>query len=358
MIEFALIVLAGALLAGFAATAIVLRLRSFRARTIGALLVAAALPLVVVLASGLVMFESDHDFVVLAVVAGSATVAVGAAIALLRGIGGPLDGLGRAAHEIAAGDLSARAPHTGMAETDELADSFNQMANSVESLFDARKQLVAWASHDLRTPLAAMQAMLEAVEDGVSTSEEYMPEMRNQLDRLAGLVDDLFELAMIEASALDLEYADVSLGELVATSVRGFEGQARASGVELRTSVSDPEATVRCAPDAIERVLMNLLTNALRHTPSDGTVAVSADRISDGLFVRVDDDGAGLPPGETDRVFDHFFRGELARSSPGAGLGLAIAKGLVEAQGGEIWAENRPGGGASFGFRLPAGSAA
>jgi signal transduction histidine kinase len=354
MIVFALIVLAGALAAGFAATAVVMRLRSLRARIAGALLVAAALPLAVVLASGLVMFESEHDLTVLAVVASSATVAVGAAIALMRGIGRPLDNVRSAAHEIAAGDLSARAPSTGVAETDELARSFNRMADSVQSLFDARKQLVAWASHDLRTPLAAMKAMLEAVEDGVSTMDEYLPEMRQQLDRLAALVDDLFELAMIESSALELEYADVQLGDLVAAGVRGFEGQAHAAGVELRTRVSDPEATVRCAPDAVERVLMNLLTNALRHTPADGAVAISADRVPDGLMVRVEDDGSGLRPGEAERVFDHFFRGEAARSSEGAGLGLAIAKGLVEAQGGEIWAENRPGGGAVFGFRLPA----
>ncbi len=354
MIVFALIVLAGALVAGFAATAVVMRLRSLRARIAGALLVAAALPLAVVLASGLVMFESAHDLTVLAVVASSATVAVGASIALMRGIGQPLEDVGAAAHEIAAGDLSARAPSTGVAETDELARSFNRMADSVQSLFDARKQLVAWASHDLRTPLAAMQAMLEAVEDGVSTMDEYLPQMRQQLDRLASLVDDLFELAMIESSALELEYADVRLGDLVAAGVRGFEGQAHAAGVKLRTHVSNPEATVRCAPDAVERVLMNLLTNALRHTPADGAVAISADRGSDGLLVRVEDDGTGLRPGEAERVFDHFFRGEAARSSAGAGLGLAIAKGLVEAQGGEIWAENRPGGGAVFGFRLPA----
>lgn len=358
MIRFALIVLCGALLVGFCATALVLRMHSLRARTLGAMLVAAALPLVAVLASGLVMFESDHDFVVLAVVAGSTTVAVVAAIALLRGLGRPLDELERAAHDIAAGDLSARAPRTGVAETDELADSFNRMAESVESLFDARKQLVAWASHDLRTPLTAMQAMVEAVEDGVSTMDEYLPAIRSQIDRLAMLIDDLFELAMIEASALKLEYSDVRVGDLVAGCVSGFEGQAKASGVALHTTVNDPDATVRCAPEKIQRVLMNLLTNALRHTPSDGAVAVSADQLDDGLLVRVDDDGAGLPAGDSERVFDHFYRGEAARSTPGAGLGLAIAKGLVEAHGGEIWAENRPGGGASFGFKLPGGATA
>ena len=148
------------------------------------------------------MFESKHDLVVLAVVVGTTLVALGAAILLLRGIVAPIDALNETAHEIAAGDLAARAAHAGIAETDELADSFNQMADYVESLFDARRQLVAWASHDLRTPLTAMQAMLEAIEDGVSTPEEYLPEISGQVQRLSQLVDNLFELATIDAAAL------------------------------------------------------------------------------------------------------------------------------------------------------------
>lgn len=355
MIEFAAIVLVVALAAGFAATALVMRMHSIRARTIGALLVTAALPLVAVAASGLIMFESKHDLVVLAVVVGSTLVALGAAILLLRGIVAPIDALNETAHEIAAGDLAARAPHAGIAETDELADSFNQMADYVESLFDARRQLVAWASHDLRTPLTAMQAMLEAIEDGVSTPEEYLPEISGQVQRLSQLVDNLFELATIDAAALSLEYDEVRVGDLISSCVHGFEGQARAGGIELTTEVSDPEAVISCAPDKIERVMMNLLTNALRHTPSDGAVAVSATRTGDqGILVRISDSGSGLAADEADQVFDRFFRGDSARdSSRGAGLGLAIAKGLVEAHGGEIRAENRPEGGASFSFTLP-----
>lgn len=353
MISFALIVLVTSLAIGFFATAAVVRLRSLRARTFGALLIVAALPLIAVVSSGLVMFESTHDFVVLAIVSGSTAVAVVAAIALLRGIGGPLDSLNDAAREIAEGDLSARAPITGLAETDALAESFNTMAESIESLFDARRQLVAWASHDLRTPLASMQAMLEAIEDGISTSEEYLPAMQSQVARLSGLVDDLFELAMIDASALTLEYDEVLVGDLIAACVSGFAREADAAGVKLTTRVTRPEQTIYCAPDKIERVVMNLLTNALKHTPSDGAVAITTELVGGDLRVTVDDDGKGLTPEETVHVFDHFFRGDTARSTPGSGLGLAIAKGLVEAHGGTITANNNATGGAAFSFTLP-----
>lgn len=353
MIEFALVVLLLALLAGFAATAIVMRMHSIRARTIGALLVTAALPLVATLASGLIMFESEHDVVVMAVVVGTTLVALGAAILLLRGITTPIDALNSTAHEIAAGDLSARAPTLGVAETDELAESFNTMADSIESLFDARRQLVAWASHDLRTPLASMQAMLEAIEDGVSTPEEYLPGLQSQVSRLTQLVDDLFELAMIDASALQLQYDEVSVGDLVASCVRGFASEADAAGVKLTTEVVSPERMVYCAPDKVERVVMNLLINALRHTPSDGAVSLKADYVDDALRVTVDDEGEGLDDEAREHAFDQFFRGDAARATPGAGLGLAIARGLVEAHGGTISATNNSTGGAQFTFTLP-----
>lgn len=353
MIEFAVVVLLLALLAGFTATAVVMRMHSIRARTIGALLVTAALPLAAMLASGLIMFESEHDVVVMAVVVGTTLVALGAAILLLRGITRPIDALNSTAHEIAAGDLSARAPTLGVAETDELAESFNTMADSVESLFDARRQLVAWASHDLRTPLASLQAMLEAIEDGVSTPEEYLPELQGQVSRLSQLVDDLFELAMIDASALHLQYDEIRVGDLISACVRGFSSEADAAGVRLTTEVEEPERTVYCAPDKVERVVMNLLINALRHTPSDGAVALRADYVDDALRVTVDDEGAGLDDETIEHAFDQFFRGDAARATPGAGLGLAIARGLVEAHGGTISAANNSAGGAQFTFTVP-----
>jgi signal transduction histidine kinase len=171
------------------------------------------------------------------------------------------------------------------------------------------------------------------------------------------LVEDLFELARIDAGVLQLELREAAIGEVVATCLRGLQAEARARHVRLEASV-DGAATAMCAPEKVERVLFNLLTNALRHTPTDGSVAVLVEPRVEAVLVTVEDTGEGLPDGAPRRVFDRFYRGDRARSSgkAGAGLGLAIAQGLVEAQGGRIWAENRPEGGARVSFTLPAGS--
>jgi signal transduction histidine kinase len=233
------------------------------------------------------------------------------------------------------------------------------MAANVEDVFDARRQLVAWASHDLRTPLANMQAMLEALEDGLAQPDRYLPALREQARTLAQLVDDLFELARIDAGALTLDLRDAPLAALVQSCLRGLEAEARARRVTLAAEVDDSDPAVHCAPDKVERVLSNLLTNALRHTPSDGTVAVVVEPLEGEVRVSVEDTGEGLPAESGRRVFDRFWRGDPARSraTGGGGLGLAIARGLVEAQGGRIWAENRPEGGARVSFTLPRAAA-
>jgi len=229
------------------------------------------------------------------------------------------------------------------------------MATSVEQLFDARRQLVAWASHDLRTPLSAIRAMLEAIEDGLAQPDEYLPALGEQASALGVLIDDLFELAQIDAGALTLELRETPLGELVTSCVRGLEADARARRVRLELALTEPLPGVRCVPQHVQRVLLNLLTNALRHTPSDGSVVVTARPVGEELEVVVEDTGDGLTEEAQARMFDRFWRADLARTSGGggAGLGLAIARGLIEAQGGRIWAENRAGGGARVGFSLP-----
>jgi signal transduction histidine kinase len=229
------------------------------------------------------------------------------------------------------------------------------MASNLEALFEARRQLVAWASHDLRTPVASIQAMLEATEDGLASIEEYLPALREQTRILAVLIDDLFELARIDAGVLTLELRKAQLPALVSDCVRGLEAEARARQIRLESQLEDPLPEVRCAPDHVQRVLLNLVTNALRHTPSDGSVLVSARRRAETLEVSVEDTGVGLSPEAEQRMFERFWRadGSRARVSGGAGLGLAIAQGLVEAQGGRIWAENRAAGGARFAFTLP-----
>jgi len=230
------------------------------------------------------------------------------------------------------------------------------MAAALEQLFDARRELVAWASHDLRAPIASLQAMLEAIEDGLVSAEDYLPTLHAQVRTLSTLVDDLFELARIDAGVLTLELRQMPVAPLVASALMLLQPEAEARGVALSADV-DEKVEARLAPDKFERVLFNLVTNALRHTPSDGSVAVRLERRASDLLLRVEDSGEGLPEEAPERMFERFWRADRARSGSGAGLGLAIARGLVEAHGGRIWAENRPQGGACISFTLPLGSA-
>jgi signal transduction histidine kinase len=352
VIELALVVAASTLAAGLVGGFALRFLPSVSARLAGLSLLAVGLPLAAVLLSGVAMFHMGADVVILAVAAASSTVAIAAALLIGRSITGPVDRLRAVSAALAGGDLSARAPEQGPTEIAELGAAFNGMAARLEELFEARRELVAWASHDLRTPLTAIQAMLEAVEDGIATPEQYTKALTEQVRTLGTLVDDLFELARIDAGVLTLELEDASLVELVGSCVRGLEAEAGQRNVRLETRI-DGAPAARCAPDKVERVLLNLLTNALRHTPSDGSIAVLVEPADQEVRVSVEDSGAGIAPEALRRVFDRFWRADRARSADGSGLGLAIARGLVEAQGGRIWAENRPSGGARVSFTLP-----
>jgi signal transduction histidine kinase len=348
------LLVAGITLAAGLAVALALRaLPSLRGRLVGLAVLAVCLPLAVVLGSGWVMFHMGDDVKILAVSAASATVALVAALVLARSIVTPIERVREASARVAGGDLAARAPERGPVEVADLARSFNETAESLARLFDMRRELVAWASHDLRTPLANMQAMLEALEDGLAEPERYVPALREQVRVLSQLVDDLFELARIDAGAIVLELRELPLRGVVDACLGGIEAEAAARGIHLAAR-GEPAATARFAPDKVERVLLNLLTNALRHTPSDGSVAVVVDSAGDVVRVSVEDTGDGIDDEAAARMFDRFWRGDRARSSRGAGLGLAIARGLVEAHGGRIWAERRDGGGARVSFTLPA----
>ena len=357
MIALALAVAASSLAAGLAVAYALRASPTVRIQLAGLALVSVCLPLAAVLASGWVMFHMGADRKILAVAAGSATAAAGAGLALARSISQSLRRVTEASARLAAGDLGARAPAGGPSEVAALASSFNSMAESIEQIFDARRELVAWASHDLRAPLAAMQAMIEAGEDGLVPPESYLPTLRDQVQTLSALVDDLFELACIDAGALTLDLQQLPVSSLVDSTVRQLRSEASARSVDLVTS-HDGETTAAMAPDKIERVLFNLLTNAIRHTPADGTVAVSVERQNGDVLVSVEDTGTGLDAEALGRMFERFWRADRARSSAGMGLGLAISRGLVEAHGGRIWAENSPGGGAKVSFTVPAGLAA
>jgi signal transduction histidine kinase len=354
VIELALLVASAALAVALAATVLLRLLPTVRLQLAGLALLSVSVPLVAVLLSGWVMFHMGADVKILTVSTAAASASVGAALLLARSIAQRIERLRTASIELAAGDLTVKAPEGGPTELTQLAASFNDMASRLAALFDARRELVAWASHDLRTPIASMQAMLEALEDGLAKPEEYLPVLRQQVLALGLLLEDLFELARIDAGALTLELREAEVAGLVETCLAGLEAEARARQVRLEARV-DNGAVAWCAPDQFQRVLLNLVTNALRHTPSDGSIAVLVERRRQVLQVTVEDTGDGLGEEAQRRMFERFWRGDAARSqgNGGAGLGLAIARGLVEAQGGRIWAEPRSGGGARVCFTLP-----
>ena len=353
MTVFATEIALAALGAGVVAAVLLRLLPTVRLQLAALALFAGAVPLGAVVLGGLVMFHMHADLQILEVAAAAALAAVLAALVVAELIARRIRALERAAGELAAGELSARAPASGPRELARLGESFNEMAAGVERLFDARRQLVASASHDLRTPLASIQAMLEAIEDGLVAPEEYLPDLRAQAQTLARLTDDLFELAAIDAGALTLELRETPLGSVLESCVSGLQAEARARDVRLEAQLGGALPRVRCAPDQVERVLLNLLTNALRHTPSDGSVVVAARPAGGELEISVEDTGEGIAPGDEAQMFERFWRADRARTRGGAGLGLAIARGLVEAQGGRIWAERRDGGGARIAFTLP-----
>jgi len=227
------------------------------------------------------------------------------------------------------------------------------------ALEGSRRELVAWVSHDLRTPLAGIRAIAEALEDRVTTDPgdvaRYHRTLRQEADRLAGLVDDLFELSRINAGTLRLELERASLGDLVSDALAAAAPVARAKGVRLEGRLDGQAPEVDLSVPEIARVFRNLLENAIRHTPSEKAVLVEAGVRDGHAEVAVADACGGIPAEDLDRVFDLAFRGEAARTpgdSGGAGLGLAIARGIVEAHHGQIVVENR-GEGCRFTVRLP-----
>ncbi len=227
-----------------------------------------------------------------------------------------------------------------------------------QALESSRRELVAWVSHDLRTPLAGLRAMAEALEDGVvedpQTVARYHRQIQTETDRLTGLVDDLFELSRIHAGSLQLSLEQVALADLVSDALASADPVARAKGVRLQGRA--PEGLpVRVDAPELGRALRNLLANAIRHTPSDGSVEVVAAAEGDSVYVAVSDSCGGIADADLPRVFDVAFRGTPARTPEpdgGAGLGLAISRGIVEAHHGAIDVANS-GTGCRFVVRLP-----
>jgi signal transduction histidine kinase len=220
---------------------------------------------------------------------------------------------------------------------------------------DARRGLVAAASHDLRTPLASLRLLVEAIDDGVAGEDRdrYLREIRTHVAVLSDLIDDLFELSRIEAGDISWTMRRVELGELIGDTVAAFRTSAEERGVHLAAELPQGKVVAEADAEKVQRVLYNLIQNAIRHTPADGSVTVRAKGGPNGVEVEVADSGEGVPSGEGERVFEAFYRGERSRNEDGAGLGLAISRAIVEAHGGRIWLEDAHPG-TRVRFTLPA----
>ncbi|MCI0477800.1 MAG: HAMP domain-containing histidine kinase, partial [Anaerolineales bacterium] len=227
----------------------------------------------------------------------------------------------------------------------------------------ARRSLVAAASHDLRTPLTSLRAMIEAINDGIITDEatvrRYLLLMQQEIQNLSHLVDDLFELTQLDAGAPNWAKEPGSLRDLISDTLESMQAQATAKGVQLCGAVEPTIDPVPMNSLKMQRVLSNLLQNAIRHTPTGGQVSVSAQLCADAKCVQVEiaDSGEGIAPNDLPHIFDPFYRSEKsrARGGGGAGLGLTIARGIVEAHGGTIQVTSAPSVGSRFTFTLPRG---
>ena len=344
------------------------RLGGVRGHLVGAGLVGSLLLLGMVLAGARAMFISEHDrSTLLTMLLFASLLAVGFSLYGAAPLARRVEQLRRGAARLAGGDLGATVPVEGRDELARLAEDFNRMAQDLEEAAAreregerARRDLIAAVSHDLRTPLASTRALIEAVADGVvedpETQARYLASARSELENLGRLVDDLFELSRIDAGALRLNLEEASLRDLISDTLSGFRHQAERKGVRLVGEVSDDVDPVLANPPRLQRVFYNLVSNALRHTPADGTIAVRAQPGEGVVQVEVSDTGEGIQPEDLPRVFERSFRGERSRTragaGDGAGLGLAIARGLIEAHGGEISVESRPGHGSRFRFTL------
>ena len=259
-----------------------------------------------------------------------------------------------------------RAPVRGRDEIAALGHSFNEMTARLEAaalrqqeVDQMRRDLIAWVGHDLRTPLASVRAIVEALADGLveepAKVERYLRTAQRDIHALSLLVEDLFEMSQLETGQLPLSPSPNSLTDLISDTLESFTAQAARHGVRLEGSVAPGIDPLWLDAQKIGRVLNNLVGNALRHTPPGGAVEIRAQAAGDEVMVEVSDTGEGILPEDLPRVFEQFYRGEKSRSraTGGAGLGLAIARRIVEAHGGRIEVQSEPGAGTQMRFFLP-----
>ncbi len=313
------------------------------------------------------MFASQHDlFLSVVLLVFSSGMAMILGYLLSSSVTDRIHDLKAVAGQLAQGELQARAPVTGHDEVSDLAASFNRMAMQLQAADEKQREidhmradLIAWVGHDLQTPLASIRAILEALADGMvedpQSVQRYLLTAQRDVRSLSLLIDDLFQMAQLDAGGLPLDREDSSLADLISDTLESFSELASRQGVTVAGRADPGIDPVFMDTMRIGRVLNNLITNALRHTPSGGKIDVLAHRTSQGVEVTVSDTGEGIQPDDLPKIFDSFYRGEKSRSraTGGSGLGLAIARGIVRAHGGDIAVQSAPGRGSTFTFMLP-----
>jgi signal transduction histidine kinase len=245
----------------------------------------------------------------------------------------------------------------GSDEIAQLAARFNQMAAQLEQVESMRRQLIGDVTHELRTPLTSIKGYMEGLVDGVlPATPETFNQIHHEADRLSRLVDDLQELSRVEAKAYSLDFRSVTVSNLVQTTVKRLSPQATAKRIGLRSSLPADLPHIQADEDRITQVLVNLVANAIQYTSEGGDVTISAARHEDEIYISIKDSGIGIPPEHLANLFTRFYRVDKSRSrnaGGGSGIGLTLAKHLVEAHGGRIWAESAgEGQGSTFSFSL------
>jgi signal transduction histidine kinase len=319
------------------------------------------------------MFISTaHDLrLLLALIVVSATISLGFSMWVAATVTRRLEAVTDGVRTLSLGQYDTRVDTVGSDEVARLASDVNVLADRLQAaeaqraaLEQERRDFTIAISHDLRTPLASIRAMAEALDDGVVTNGEevhrYHGTIRREVERLGRMIDDLFQLSQMDAGSLQMNRQPIALEEVAAEVVDAMQAQANARGVmlTLRTDAGLPATPLDGA--LLERAIRNLVSNALEYTPRDGSVMVSVERDGGWLALRVRDSGQGIRPEDLPRVWDRFFRAERSRNrssstSDGAGLGLAIVRGVAEAHGGTVRVHSVPGEGAVFTIQLPLG---
>lgn len=276
---------------------------------------------------------------------------------LSRRIVAPVHTLSAASQSIAEGHYEKRVQVDGADEIAQLATNFNQMAAQLEQVESMRRQLIGDVTHELRTPLTSIKGYMEGLVDGVLPSTpETFNQIHREADRLSRLVDDLQELSRVEAKAYSLDIRSVAIPALVQTTVKRLAPQATAKRITLRSDLPADLPPLLADEDRITQVLVNLTANAIQYTPEGGDVTISAARVGDEIHISIKDTGIGIPPEHIGNLFTRFYRVDKSRSRQaggGSGIGLTIARHLVEAHGGRIWVESQgEGRGSTFTFSL------